>query len=109
MYDSWVEEVDDGNLVGVMMVDLSAAFDMVDHDILLKKLQLFGLDDMALSWVKSYLSGRCQSVYVDGCLSPPLYIACGVPQGSVLGMLLYILFTNDLQDSVHEEHILNIS
>ena len=79
MYDSWVEEVDDGNLVGVMMVDLSAAFDMVDHDILLKKLQLFGLDDMALSWVKSYLSGRCQSVYVDGCLSPPLDIACGVP------------------------------
>jgi hypothetical protein len=101
MYDTWVEEVDDGNLVGVMMVDLSAAFDMVDHDILLKKLQLFGLDDMALSWMKSYLSGNCQSVYVDGCLSPPLDIACGVPQGSILGPLLYTLFTNDIPDLVH--------
>ena len=58
MYDTWVEEVDDGNLVGVMMVDFSAAFDMVDHDILLKKLQLFGFDDMTLSLMKSYLSGR---------------------------------------------------
>ena len=56
MYDTWVEEVDKGNMVGVMMVDLSAAFDMVDYDILLQKLQLFGLDSMAISWMKSYLT-----------------------------------------------------
>ena len=83
------------------MVDLSAAFDMVVHDILLKKLQLFGLDEMTLSWMKSYLSGRSQSVFVDGCLSPPLDIVCGVPQGSILGPLMYILFTNDIPDLVH--------
>ena len=68
MYDTWVEEVDDGNLVGVMMVDLSSAFDMVDHDILFKKLQLYRFDDMTLSWMKSYLSGHSQSFFVDGCL-----------------------------------------
>ena len=89
MYDRWVEEVDDGNMVGVMMIDLSAAFDMVDHDILLKKLDLFGLDEMSLLWIKSYLSGRSQSVFIDGCLSPPLGIECGVPQCSILVPLMY--------------------
>ena len=60
MYDRWVEEVDDGNMVGVMMVDLSAAFDMVDHGILLEKLRLYGLEETALSWTTSYLSGCSQ-------------------------------------------------
>ena len=72
MYDTWVEEVDKGNMVGVMMVDLSAAFDMVDHHILLQKLELFGLDRQAIAWIRNYLTARCQSVYVDGCMSPPL-------------------------------------
>ena len=78
-------------MVGVMMIDLSAAFDMVDHQLLLQKLELFGLDNGALRWVESYLSNRYQSVCVDGCLSPPLPVECGVPQGSILGPLLYIL------------------
>ena len=56
-----VEEVDNGNMVGVLMVDLSAAFDMVDHNILLKKLVQFGLDSKAIARMESYLSGRSQS------------------------------------------------
>ena len=105
MYDKWVEDVDDGKMVGVMMVDLSAAFDMVDHVILLKKLELFGLDDLALQWMRSYLSGRSQSVYIDGCMSPPLSIDCGVPQVSILGPLMYILFTNEVPDLVHNHPV----
>ena len=72
MYDQWLEQVDDGKMVGVMMIDLSAAFDMVDHNLLLGKLELFGLNENTLAWFRSYLSGRSQVVCVDGCLSPPL-------------------------------------
>ena len=105
MYDTWVDEVDNGNMVGVMMVDLSAAFDMVDHSILLQKLQQFGLDDKAISWMNSYLTKRQQSVFVDGCLSPPKDIVCGVPQGSILGPLMYILYTNDIPDLAHNHTV----
>ena len=65
MYDHWTQEVDDGNMVGVIMIDLSAAFDMVDHPLLLDKLRLFGLGEPAIQWFQSYLSGRTQSVLID--------------------------------------------
>ena len=105
MYDQWIEDVEDDKMVGVMMVDLSAAFDMVDHPLLLQKLELFGLEPSVLSWIKSYLSNRTQSVFVDGCLSPPLRLECGVPQGSILGPLFYILYTNDIPDLVHNHPV----
>ena len=105
MYDQWVEQVESGDMVGVMMIDLSAAFDMVDHPLLIQRLELFGLDNKSISWMESYLSNRCQSVFIDGCLSPPLAIECGVPQGSILGPLLYILFTNDVPDLAHDHQV----
>ena len=105
MYDQWVEEVEAGQMVGVMMIDLSAAFDMVDHPLLLDKLALFGMETEVTQWLRSYLTGRSQSVLVDGCLSPPLNIEFGVPQGSILGPLMYIIFTNDIPDLVHDHAI----
>ena len=105
MYDQWAEQVDDGMMVGVMLIDLSAAFDMVDHPLLLKKLELFGLDVKAVNWFQSYLSTRSQSVCIDGCLSPAVAIECGVPQGSILGPLLYILFTDDIPELVHDHPV----
>ena len=105
MYDNWVEASADGDMVGVMMVDLSAAFDMVDHSLLIEKLKLFGLDGKTVEWIQSYLLDRSQSVIIDGCLSPPLRINCGVPQGSILGPLMYVMFTNDIPDLVHDHAI----
>ena len=100
MYDTWVQAADKGELTGVCMLDMSAAFDVVDHGLLLQKLQLYGFDDQAFSWMQDYLSGRTQAVYVDGSLSSFLPVNVGVPQGSILGPLCYVLFTNDLPETV---------
>ena len=60
-----------------MLIDLSAAFYMVDHNILLEKLELYGMDAQARNWMGSYLANRTQVVMVDGCLSPPPNVTCG--------------------------------
>ena len=102
MYDAWAEAFEDDKLSAVVMLDLSAAFDVVDHAILLNKLKIYGYDERSVAWLSSYLTGRSQKVYVDGTLSDPLEVRTGVPQGSVLRPLLYIVFTNDLPESIHD-------
>ena len=102
MYDTWVQAVDKGELSGVCMLDMSAAFDVVDHGILLEKLKLYGFDEQSVKWMKNYLSGRTQAVYIDGFLSPFLPVEVGVPQGSILGPLCYVIFTNDLPETILE-------
>lgn len=100
MFDGWLEAFDNDDITAVIMLDLSAAFDVVDHVILLDKLEIYGFESKEILWMRSYLTGRRQQVYVDGALSDPLVLEARVPQTSILGPLLYIIFTNDLPEVV---------
>ena len=79
--------VDCGDVAALVLLDLSAAFDTVDHDILLQRLQVtFGIGDVAHRWIRSYLSGRTQRVRLGAKKSSITHLVCGVPQGCVLGL-----------------------
>ena len=97
---------DQGKLTLLGMLDMSAAFDCVDHIILVRRLNVsFGIDENALEWIVSYITGRSRKQYVryNGRTSEISVVECGVPQGSVLGPLYFVLFTADVF-GIADEH-----
>ena len=87
-------------------IDLKKAFDTINHKILLKKLPYFGLNINLLQWIENYLSNRKQKCTVNGQTSSELPITCGVPQGSILGPLLFLIYVNDVSTNLLHTNVL---
>ena len=92
----FLEAAEKRKLTAALLLDQSAAYDLLDHNILLKKLALYNFDEYSLQWFKSYLSGRSQSVQVEAQQSPAEDLGDhAAPQGSVLGGILFLINEND--------------
>ena len=86
--------------VGMVVLDLQKAFDTVNHKLLINKLKALGLNQIAINWFVSYLRDREQIVDIARTYSKACNITCGVPQGSILGLLLFLIYVNDMKTAV---------
>lgn len=98
--EKFYNSLNNNEIIGMIALDLRKAFDTVNHAILLQKLDAYGIKGIAHGWFESYLEGRSQIAAVNGELSEPQNITTGVPQGSILGPLFFIIYVNDLPNSL---------
>ena len=105
--EHWKKELDKRNIITAIATDLSKAFDCVPHKLLLEKLQFYGMDDQGVSLLHSYLTSRYQRVKLDDTFSAWTGVAAGLPQGSILGPLLFNIFRNDLNFAIERCKLMN--
>ena len=103
--DNIIQELEEGNMVAGIYLDLSKAFDTVDHKILKHKLEHYGIRGLPLRWIDNYLKDRKQYTQVNGVKSELKAINYGVPQGSVLGPLLFLIYVNDIDSSTNNNKL----
>lgn len=104
IYD-WTKCLEKRELVHAIFLDFSKAFDSVPHQRLSMKLKWIGVDGNLLSWIEAFISNRKQRVMINGVSSPWGSVISGVPQGSIIGPLLFLIYVNDIFDAVSTSHI----
>jgi hypothetical protein len=104
--DKWTEALDNGHYVDCIYMDFQKAFDKVPHNRLLEKIKSYGIVGPTLNWIKDFLKNRTQKVMVNGAGSEWENVTSGIPQGSVLGPILFVIYINDLPDTVESDSYL---
>ena len=107
MLEKWKKELDNHNTAGALLTDLSKAFDCLNHELLIAKLEAYGFDHESLAFIYSYLSDRKQRTKVNNSFSAYSEITTGIPQGSIIGPLLFNIYINDIFYFVSESNLTN--